>query len=408
MKRDDQSETPEGFPDPPATTPLGKAQLRQRSRELLTTILKDATPPELRVVGRTLYHAAMVGLAAGLMGAGFFATLEFVQRLLLENLGGYRPLRASGETFMGELGHVQPLPAVARRPAPRRRRADRRHLLAAGARDLRRRRRRDDQRLSSRRRTDPQARLVGQGAVVDLHAGDRRLRRARGADDADRRRAGLAVRALAARRRARAPHPDGVGRRGRHRGGVPDAARRRVAGGRGPLPRRLRIGRADPGGPGQRDRVLGRHLDLRRVDAVRAPGPVPVRHHAPVAVRAAGADGVRAGGHVPGRPARRSAHHRRTDDPHVGAPGPGRAGDGRLLRPDRGLHRVAPGAAGARAGPLRRRLRRRSGGDHGRQLVAGRLGGRRPAAVSVPGQDRRLLADDRQRGQRRRFRARRW
>jgi CIC family chloride channel protein len=89
-------------------------------REFLTTILKDATPPELRVVGRTLTHAAIVGLAAGLMGAGFFAMLEFVQRLLLENLGGYRPLRASGETFMPEitsLGHFRPwllalLPAI--------------------------------------------------------------------------------------------------------------------------------------------------------------------------------------------------------------------------------------------------------------------------------------------------------
>jgi chloride channel protein, CIC family len=79
---------------------------RVAGRELLTTILKDATPPELRVVGRTLYHATMVGVAAGLMGAAFFATLEFVQRLLLEDLGGYRPLRASGETFMHELGHV--------------------------------------------------------------------------------------------------------------------------------------------------------------------------------------------------------------------------------------------------------------------------------------------------------------
>jgi chloride channel protein, CIC family len=57
-------------------------------------------------VGRTLYHATMLGVAAGLMGAAFFATLEFVQRLLLEDLGGYRPLRASGETFMHELGHV--------------------------------------------------------------------------------------------------------------------------------------------------------------------------------------------------------------------------------------------------------------------------------------------------------------
>ncbi len=79
---------------------------RAVSREFLTTILRDATPPELRVVGRTLYHAAIVGVASGLMGAGFFAVLEFVQRLLLEGLGGYRPLRASGETFLPEVGHL--------------------------------------------------------------------------------------------------------------------------------------------------------------------------------------------------------------------------------------------------------------------------------------------------------------
>jgi chloride channel protein, CIC family len=75
-------------------------------RELLTTILKEATPADLRVVGRTLAHAAIVGAAAGLMGAAFFATLELVQRLVLEDVGGYRPLRASGETFLPEIGHV--------------------------------------------------------------------------------------------------------------------------------------------------------------------------------------------------------------------------------------------------------------------------------------------------------------
>ena len=75
-------------------------------RELLTTILREATPPDLRIVGRTLTHAAIVGAAAGLMGAAFFATLELVQRLVLEDLGGYRPLRASGETFLPELTHI--------------------------------------------------------------------------------------------------------------------------------------------------------------------------------------------------------------------------------------------------------------------------------------------------------------
>jgi CIC family chloride channel protein len=75
-------------------------------RELLTTILREATPADLRVVGRTLTHATIVGAAAGLMGAAFFATLELVQRLVLEDVGGYRPLRASGETFLPEIGHL--------------------------------------------------------------------------------------------------------------------------------------------------------------------------------------------------------------------------------------------------------------------------------------------------------------
>jgi CIC family chloride channel protein len=79
---------------------------RAVGRELLTTILKEATPPDLRLVGRTLFHAALVGVAAGLMGAAFFATLELVQRLVLEDLGGYMPLRASGETFLPGIGHV--------------------------------------------------------------------------------------------------------------------------------------------------------------------------------------------------------------------------------------------------------------------------------------------------------------
>jgi len=39
----------------------------------------------------------VVGLLAGLMGAGFFAALEGLQQLLLEGLGGYHPLRAHGE-----------------------------------------------------------------------------------------------------------------------------------------------------------------------------------------------------------------------------------------------------------------------------------------------------------------------
>jgi len=78
------------------------------TREFLTTILKEATPVDLRIVGRTLLHAALVGVVAGLMGAVFFAALEVIQRFVLEYLVGYRILRAAGETFLGGLDGTRP------------------------------------------------------------------------------------------------------------------------------------------------------------------------------------------------------------------------------------------------------------------------------------------------------------
>ena len=78
------------------------------TRELLTTILREATPVDLRIVGRTLLHAALVGLAAGLIGAAFFAALEIVQRLSPREPAGYRVLRASGETFVRALDAGRP------------------------------------------------------------------------------------------------------------------------------------------------------------------------------------------------------------------------------------------------------------------------------------------------------------
>src|SRR3954453_2580089 len=89
-------------------------------RDLLPATRKEAAPAGPRIVRRTLLHADLGGVAAGLMGAAFFAALEVVQRLILEDLGGYRPLRAHGETFLPELsrlGHFRPwllalLPAV--------------------------------------------------------------------------------------------------------------------------------------------------------------------------------------------------------------------------------------------------------------------------------------------------------
>jgi chloride channel protein, CIC family len=71
------------------------------------------TPPlELRLLGRTLLHTVLVGLAAGLIGAAFFAGLEYTQSALLGHLGGYMPLRARGERLVGEGAHQVLRPVV--------------------------------------------------------------------------------------------------------------------------------------------------------------------------------------------------------------------------------------------------------------------------------------------------------
>jgi CIC family chloride channel protein len=74
-----------------------------------------APPLDLRILGRTLFHAALVGLSAGLIGALFFAGLEYAQTFLLERLAGYTPLRAHGEKLFGEATdlHLRPIVAMA-------------------------------------------------------------------------------------------------------------------------------------------------------------------------------------------------------------------------------------------------------------------------------------------------------
>ncbi|HLM73453.1 MAG TPA: chloride channel protein, partial [Polyangiaceae bacterium] len=71
-----------------------------RARRLFPAILAAAAPIDLRIVGRTLLHAALVGAAAGIIGALFFAALEMFERLLLGSLAGYESLRATGEKFL--------------------------------------------------------------------------------------------------------------------------------------------------------------------------------------------------------------------------------------------------------------------------------------------------------------------
>jgi CIC family chloride channel protein len=68
-------------------------------RSFLAALLQQS-PLDLPILGRTLWHAAVVGLAAGVCGVIFFGALEYVQLYVLETLTGYQPLRAHGETFV--------------------------------------------------------------------------------------------------------------------------------------------------------------------------------------------------------------------------------------------------------------------------------------------------------------------
>ena len=93
---------PQGI-TPPSEGRRG-AKLFGRSIPLGAVLGAMAPPLDLRILGRTLLHTAAVGLAAGIVGAAFFAALEYAQSFFLEHLAGYTPLRAHGERIFGEGG----------------------------------------------------------------------------------------------------------------------------------------------------------------------------------------------------------------------------------------------------------------------------------------------------------------
>jgi chloride channel protein, CIC family len=60
----------------------------------LTNALRSA---EMRAMGRVVLHALAVGLLVGTCACAFYALLAFSERVLLEGVAGYKPLRPAGE-----------------------------------------------------------------------------------------------------------------------------------------------------------------------------------------------------------------------------------------------------------------------------------------------------------------------
>src|SRR5262245_50050624 len=69
-------------------------------RRVLAALFMETSPLDLRILGRTLLHAALVGALSGLVAVLFFGGLEFVEVVLLGHLTGYTRLRAYGETML--------------------------------------------------------------------------------------------------------------------------------------------------------------------------------------------------------------------------------------------------------------------------------------------------------------------
>jgi CIC family chloride channel protein len=90
---------------PPASAPRTVPRRLRAFRRLFESA---RAPLELQILGRVLLHAALVGAAAGLLGSLFFAGVEGVQRIFLEGWTGYVPLRAGGETLLGEMTQAPP------------------------------------------------------------------------------------------------------------------------------------------------------------------------------------------------------------------------------------------------------------------------------------------------------------
>ena len=108
---DPEPPTPEPHDEPPAAAPsepsaqnplmYATAAVFRPVRNLVQLLTPTDQPLELQIVGRTLFHAALVGLGAGLLSVAFYAGSELLQFLMLERVAGYEPLRSAGDMVWG-------------------------------------------------------------------------------------------------------------------------------------------------------------------------------------------------------------------------------------------------------------------------------------------------------------------
>jgi len=101
---------PAALPGPDTTGPgalsaATEAVLRP-VRSLLALVTPSEPPLELQIVGRTLLHAALVGLGAGAIAVAFFAGASLLEHVVLEQLCGYEPLRAHDEGMWGAVSNA--------------------------------------------------------------------------------------------------------------------------------------------------------------------------------------------------------------------------------------------------------------------------------------------------------------